>query len=67
LTVNFSAKAEIRSPGGVAQWTSNAPQEQKTRVQIPPGYKVLGKSKQCCCGLNVMVVCRKREVKGIFF
>jgi hypothetical protein len=27
-------------PGGVAQWTSHPPQEQKTRVRIPPGYKV---------------------------
>jgi hypothetical protein len=32
-----------RCPGGVAQWTSHLPQEQKTRVQIPPGYKVFGK------------------------
>jgi hypothetical protein len=27
-------------PGGVAQWTSHPPKEQKTRVRIPPGYKV---------------------------
>jgi hypothetical protein len=26
--------------GGVAQWTSHPPQDPKTRVQIPPGYKV---------------------------
>jgi hypothetical protein len=24
----------------VAQWTFRLPQEQKTRVRIPPGYKV---------------------------
>jgi hypothetical protein len=27
-------------PGGVAQRPSHPPQEQKTRVRIPPGYKV---------------------------
>jgi hypothetical protein len=26
--------------GGVAQWTLHPPQEQKTRVRIPPGYTV---------------------------
>jgi hypothetical protein len=26
--------------GGVAQWTSNPPQEEKTRVRISPGYNV---------------------------
>jgi hypothetical protein len=30
----------ISSPGGVAQWTSHPPLEHKTRVRIPPGYKV---------------------------
>jgi hypothetical protein len=29
------------SPGGVARWISSPLQEQKTRVRIPPGYKVL--------------------------
>jgi hypothetical protein len=29
-----------KSPGGVAQWISHPPQVQKTRVRIPPGYKV---------------------------
>jgi hypothetical protein len=28
------------SPGGVAQLTSHPPEEQKTWVRIPPGYKV---------------------------
>jgi hypothetical protein len=27
----------VTSPGGVAQWTSRAPQEQKARVRFPPG------------------------------
>jgi hypothetical protein len=27
--------------GGVAQWASHPPQGMKTRVRIPPGYKVL--------------------------
>jgi hypothetical protein len=27
-----------------AQWTSHPTQEQKTRVQIPPGYKVFRKN-----------------------
>jgi hypothetical protein len=26
--------------GGVAQWTSHLPQEQKTKDRIPPGFKV---------------------------
>jgi hypothetical protein len=30
----------VLRPVGVAQWTSHPPQEQKTRVRIPPGYKV---------------------------
>jgi hypothetical protein len=30
--------------GGVAQGTFHLPQEQKTRVQIPPGCKGLGKN-----------------------
>jgi hypothetical protein len=33
-------KVEITCPGGAAQWTSHPTQEQKTRVRIPPGYKV---------------------------
>jgi hypothetical protein len=28
------------APGGAAHWTSHPPQEQKTQVQIPPGYNV---------------------------
>jgi hypothetical protein len=31
-------------PGGVAQWTSHPPQEQKTRVRIPPGYKIFSRA-----------------------
>jgi hypothetical protein len=30
--------------GGVAQWTSHPPQEQKTRVPIPPGCKDFGQT-----------------------
>jgi hypothetical protein len=30
------ADADEQTPGGVAQWTSHPPQEQKTRVRIPP-------------------------------
>jgi hypothetical protein len=30
--------------GGVAQWTSEPPQEQKARVRIPLVYKVIGKT-----------------------
>jgi hypothetical protein len=30
----------LDGPGGVAQWASHPPQKQKTRVRIPPGYKV---------------------------
>jgi hypothetical protein len=30
--------------GGVAQWTPFQPQEQETRVRIPPGYKVFRKN-----------------------
>jgi hypothetical protein len=28
----------VKSPGGVAQWTSHPPQEQNPRVRIPPGH-----------------------------
>jgi hypothetical protein len=28
--------------GGVAQWTSRQPEEQKIRVRFPPGDKFLG-------------------------
>jgi hypothetical protein len=33
------------SPGGMARWTSHPPQEQKTRVRIPPGYRVFRENK----------------------
>jgi hypothetical protein len=38
---NFLQILEIFCPGsGVAQWTPHPAQKQKTRVRIPPGYKV---------------------------
>jgi hypothetical protein len=41
-----------------AQWTLHPPQKQKTRVRIPPGYKLFRK--------NIAVfVCRKREIKTL--
>jgi hypothetical protein len=48
----FSAKLlRVASPGGVAQWISQPPEKQKTRVRLPPGYikGFLGKSWQWCC------------------
>jgi hypothetical protein len=27
----------FKSPGGMAQWTSNPPEDRNTRVRIPPG------------------------------
>jgi hypothetical protein len=33
-------KMIMLSPGGEAHWISHLPQEQKTLVRIPPGYKV---------------------------
>jgi hypothetical protein len=32
-------KKALCSPGGVAQWTSHLPQQQKTWVRIKTGYK----------------------------
>jgi hypothetical protein len=31
---------QLALDGGVAQWASHPPQEQKTRVRVPPGCKV---------------------------
>jgi hypothetical protein len=36
-----SAKKKRDRTGGMAQSTSHSPKEKKTRVRIPPGYKVL--------------------------
>jgi hypothetical protein len=38
----FKLKQFFARSGGVAQWTSHSPQEQTTRVRIPPEHKVLG-------------------------
>jgi hypothetical protein len=40
------ARGEVKNgllPGGVAQSTMHSPQEQKSRVRIPPGYKIFWK------------------------
>jgi hypothetical protein len=37
-------KVAYVSPGGMAPWMSHPPQEQKTRVRIPPGYKDIRKN-----------------------
>jgi hypothetical protein len=57
-------------PGGVAQWTSHPPQEKKTRVQIHPGHKVLGKNTAvllCMIDLFYYALCEvgKERNKGI--
>jgi hypothetical protein len=59
----------IRGPGGVAQWASPLPREQKTWVRISPGYNVLGKTLQCCC-VTLTTKCIifeliKREIKAL--
>jgi hypothetical protein len=60
------------SPGGVAQLTSHPPEEQKTWVRIPPGYKVfLGSHSNAvvCYRLTYIIridcVLRKRELKAL--
>jgi hypothetical protein len=35
-----NAVKQQNGPGFVAQWTSHPSQEQRTRVQFPPGHKV---------------------------
>jgi hypothetical protein len=42
----------------VAQWTSNPPQEQKTWVRIPPGYKVFRE-------LIAMLLCTPKNISKI--
>jgi hypothetical protein len=44
LLLNERKKEVLVLPFGVAQQTSHPPQEQKTRVQIPQGYKVFRKN-----------------------
>jgi hypothetical protein len=39
--VCVGAKVKEGGPGGVAQCTSHPPLQQKTRVRIPLGYKIL--------------------------
>jgi hypothetical protein len=36
----LSAKLLSICAGGVAQWSPHLPEEQKTRVRIPQGYKI---------------------------
>jgi hypothetical protein len=55
--------------GGVAQWTSHPSQEQKTRVQIPPGYKVFGENIAtlfCVIDLIYIVCVSIWEIKAFF-
>jgi hypothetical protein len=39
-----NAYVHVLSKNGVAEWTSQPPQEQKTRVRIPTGCKVFRKT-----------------------
>jgi hypothetical protein len=55
------------SPGGVAQVTSHPPQEQKTQVRIPPGYKGFRENiAMLLCILNMQCLYVKNRNKGIF-
>jgi hypothetical protein len=53
--------------GGVPQWTSPQPREQKTRVQIPPGHKVFRQiiSVLLCTVDSICIVCvPKKKING---
>jgi hypothetical protein len=46
------------NPCGVAQWTSHPPQEQKTKVRIPPGLKFFqGKHIIAVVSIDLMLFC----------
>jgi hypothetical protein len=64
------------SPGGLAQWTWNPPQEQMTRVRIPPGIRCfLGKTWHFSCLGTIDFMCivcvfkteKWRQYPNIFF
>jgi hypothetical protein len=62
------AKRVPSSPGGVAQSTLHSPKEQKTRVRIPPGYKVLWDAIAMLLSTidSICIVCvLKREIKAL--
>jgi hypothetical protein len=46
-------------PGGVAQWASYLPLEKKTRVRMPPGYKVFRENMvmMLCVTCLICIVC----------
>jgi hypothetical protein len=52
-------KKILTCPGGVAQSTSHSPQEQKSRVRIPQGYKVFKEFKaMLSCRIDLIcIVC----------
>jgi hypothetical protein len=47
----------------VAQWTSH--QKQKTRVRIPPGYKILGKFSNGVVYNRLHLCVEKNEIKAL--
>jgi hypothetical protein len=51
----------------VAQWTSHPPQELKTRVRIPPGYKVFkdAMAMMVCIFYLICIVCVYMVNKGL--
>jgi hypothetical protein len=45
---DFGSNGEVAATQKVGHTVALAPQKQKTRVRIPPGYKILGVTQQLC-------------------
>jgi hypothetical protein len=64
----YSRNTYFTRHGGVAQRPSHPPQEQKTRVRIPPGYKVFWEKNiaMLLCKIDlIFIVCCKGEIKAL--
>jgi hypothetical protein len=54
LQNKFSLPTSGNSDGGVAQWTSHPPRDQKTRVRISPERKISSENMAILCTIDLI-------------